>query len=195
MSVVDFYANNPELLEGEPIEPPPEGLERISERTRPMLLEEPQSGRREEVSDPIEVRARLAAGWRWIMQRSDILESIHLQAWYFQVRHFPRLKWALLRAPGSSRFVIGDRGVAWVVDGYADPPPAALRAPGAMVVAPLTMHLALVGSSSGAKLGFSADEVNLITAFASSNWIAGPTEQSVRKALDDRRLYGGGSLH
>ena len=49
-----------------------------------------------------------------VLRRDDHLEMLHLQAWYFQVRHFPRLSWVRLDAPAGEWFITSDRGVAWL---------------------------------------------------------------------------------
>jgi len=109
-----------------------------------------------------------------------------MQAWYFQVRHFPRLSWVRLNAPDDEWFITSDRGVAWMADGYADTPPAALRHPTAQVVAPLTRKVALVGGNETQKLNVTPREVNRFIACAASGWIAGPTKSAVEQAIQDR---------
>lgn len=111
---------------------------------------------------------------------------LHLQAWYFQVRHFPRLSWVRLDAPVGEWFVTSDRGVAWLADGCADTPQAALRHATAQVVAPLTRGLALVGGHETCRLDVTPRQVNQFVAFAASNWVAGPTCDTVERALSDR---------
>src|SRR5260370_41743041 len=76
---------------------------------------------------------------------------------------------------------------AWLADGYADTPPAALRHPTAQVVAPLTRKVALVGRHGGRELHVTPREVNRFVAFAASDWVAGPTSDVVQQALSDRR--------
>lgn len=121
-----------------------------------------------------------------MLRRDDHLEMLHLQAWYFQVRHFPRLSWIRLDAPAGEWFITSDRGVAWLADGYADTPPAALRHATVQVVAPLTRRIALVGRHETSKLEVTPRQVNRLVAFAASNWVAGPTSDTVEKALADR---------
>jgi hypothetical protein len=159
---------------------------------RPMCLEDPNTGERREVTAEDEFHAlrRLGwnrLGWKWILQRDDHLELLHLQAWYFQVRHFPRLSWVRLEPPHGEYFITSDRSVAWLADGYADTPPAALRHPTAQVVAPLTGTTALVGRHGTTPLSVTPREVNRFVAFAASDWIARPTSDVVRQALIDRR--------
>ena len=139
MELVQQRANEPWFdLEHEAVEPPPIGFEKITGRMRPMCLEDLNTGARHEVTVEEEFYAYLKRGWRWIMRRDDQLEMLHIQAWYFQVRHFPRLSWVRLQPPDYEFFITSDRSVAWLADGYADTPPAALRHPTAQVVAPLT---------------------------------------------------------
>jgi hypothetical protein len=152
-----------------------------------MCLEDPNTGDRREVLSEDEFDALRRLGWRWIIRRNDHLEMLHLQAWYFQVRHFPRLSWVRLQPPDGEHFITSDRGVTWLADGYADTPPAALRHPTVQVVAPLTRKIALVGRHSTAALCVTPREVNRFIAFAASGWIAGPTADVVRQALADRR--------
>lgn len=168
------------------VEPPPEGFEKIQNRMRPMCLEDPKTGTRRQVSTEDEFNEYRRQGWKWILRRDDHLEMLHLQAWYFQVRHFPRLSWVRLQPPGNELFITSDRGIAWVADGSPDTPPAALRHPTAQVVAPLTRTVALVGRHGAGPLRVTPREVNQFVAFAASGWIAGPTSDVVRRALADR---------
>ena len=185
MKLVQQAVNEP--WDSEAVEPPPDGLDRIADRLRPMLLEHPQTGERREVADKDEFDELRKSGWKWILRGDDHLECLHLQAWYFQIRHFPRLSWVRLTAPDGEFFITSDRGVAWLVDGYADTPPAALRHPTAQVVAPLTRKTALVGRHSAVRLNVTPRDVNRFVAFASADWIAGPTREIVEQALSDRR--------
>lgn len=171
--------------EQEMVEPPPPGFDRISDRIRPIRLQDPSTGEQCEVLSPEEVEAYRRRGWRILLGRDDHLELMHLQAWYFQVRHFPRLSWARLQPPGGEFFITSDRTVAWLADGYAGAPPAALRHPSALVVAPLTKKLALIGRHRVDELGITPREVNRIIAFLASEWIAGPTRRVVEQALSD----------
>jgi hypothetical protein len=181
--VNDFQPGlNPEM-----VEPPPPGLEKIGSRERPMCVENPNTGERREVVGQDELNTYCNQGWKWILRRQDHLELLHMQAWYFQIRHFPRLSWARLTAPSGGAFITSDRGISWLVDGYADTPPAALRDPKAQLVAPLTETVALVGRYGTDPLDVTLREVNRFVAFAASEWIAGPSFEVVRQALDDRR--------
>jgi hypothetical protein len=97
------------------LEPPPEGFDIIGERIRPMSLEDPKSGTRIEVVDRKEFEEYLRRGWKWVLGRDDHLEMLHLQAWYFQARFFPRLSWVRLDVPEAEWFITSDRAVAWLL--------------------------------------------------------------------------------
>jgi hypothetical protein len=187
MTVVERWANEPWDPHAEAVEPPPLGFDKMRDRVRPMCLEDSNTGERREVTAVDEFHTLRRLGWKWILQREDHLEMLHLQAWYFQVRHFPRLSWVRLEAPHGEYFITSDRSVAWLADGYADTPPAALRHPTAQVVAPLTRTTALVGRHGTAPLSVTPREINRFVAFAASSWIAGPTSDAVHQALIDRR--------
>jgi hypothetical protein len=173
----------------EVVEPPSAGIENIRDRERPILLQDPRTGDQREVLHSSDVREHLRNGWKWIVRRDDKLEMLHMQAWYFQQRHFPRLSWFLLRPPNDDDFIINDRGVSWIVDGYADMPPSALGDPTAEVIAPLTKKLVLIGRGTSSPIPLTPREVNLRTAFAASDWIAGPTELVVQQAMKDRAKH------
>jgi Protein of unknown function (DUF4238) len=187
MEVEQQWANEPWDPENEVVEPPPQGFENVGNRMRPMCLEDPKTGARREVTVEEEFHAYRKQGCKWIFRRDDHLELLHMQAWYFQVRHFPRLSWVRLQPPDNEFFITSDRSVAWLADGYADTPPAALRHPRAQVFAPLTRKVALVGQHGGRKLDVTPREINHRVAFAASDWIAGPTSDVVRQALTDSR--------
>jgi hypothetical protein len=186
MKLHDQWINDePPASEDDMIEPPPEGVQDITDRLRPLCLEDPTTGERREVVGTTEVEEYRKRGWKLILRRDDYLELLHLQAWYFQVRHFPRLNWIRLDAPEGKWFITSDRGVAWLVDGYADTPPSALRHPTAQVIAPLTRKIALVGRHSTERLDITAPELNRFVAFAASDWVAGPTAEVVENAIID----------
>ncbi len=190
MKLVQQWANEaPFDPEQGVVEPPPPGLAKISDRVRPMCLEDPNTGARREVTGEEELHACRKRGWKWIIRADDHLEMLHMQAWYFQVRHFPRLSWVRLQPPNNEFFITSDRAVAWLADGYADTPPAALRHPTAQVLAPLTKKLALIGRHGVGRLGVKPREVNRRIAFLASDWIAGPTSDVVQQALTDCRGF------
>jgi len=169
------------------VEPPPSGFENIDNRMRPLCLEDSKTGARQEVIDEEEFNALRKKGWKWVLRRDDHLEALHIQAWYFQVRHFPRLSWVRLDAPDGEFFITSDRSVAWLADGYADTLPAALRNPTAQVVAPLTKKVALVGRHGTDRLDVTPREINRRIAFLASEWIAGPTSDIIQQAMADRQ--------
>lgn len=184
-----WISEHPSISENDVVEPPPTGFETAVRRARPMLLEEPATGIRCEVTDEKEIEAYRKKGWRFILRRDDHLELLHWQAWYFQVRHLPRLSWTRLQPPDRELFIASDRGVAWLIDGYhGQTPPAALRDPGAMVFAPLTQRLALVGRHGTDPIEATPRGINCCIAAAASSWIAGPTSEVVQQALMDRSL-------
>jgi hypothetical protein len=188
MEIVERWADQTSWdSKAEVVEPPQDGFDKIRDRMRPMCLEDPNTGDRREVTSEDEFHALRGQGWKWILRRDDDLEMLHLQAWYFQVRHFPRLSWVRLQPPDGEYFITSDRSVAWLADGYADTPPAALRHPTAQIFAPLTRESAPVGRHGAAALGVTPREMNRFVAFAASDWIAGPTAEVVRQALIDRR--------
>jgi hypothetical protein len=168
------------------VEPPPEGINDIRDKVREKCLENPDTGERRQIIGSDEFKAYRKRGWKWVLNSDDKLEMLHMQAWYFQVRHFPRLSWIRLNAPDDEWFVASDRGVAWTADGYADTPPAALRHPKAQVVAPLTRKVALVGRNERGTLQVTPREVNRFIACVASDWIVGPTKSVVEQAILDR---------
>ena len=170
------------------VEEPPHGFDKIGDRVRPIRMADPETGAHVEVLGPKEVDAYRRKGWKVALGRNDHLELMHLQAWYFQVRHFPRLSWARLNAPGGEFFITSDRTVGLLADGYAGAPPAALRHPRALVLAPLTKKLVLVGRNETGELGITPREVNRVIAFLASEWIAGPTKRVVEQALSDHQI-------
>jgi hypothetical protein len=119
-------------------------------------------------------------------ERGRLLESLHMLAWYFQIRHIPRLSWVRLNAPRDEWFVTSDRGVAWLADGFADAPHAALKHPTSQVAATLTRKVALVGRNVTSKLLVTTRDVNRFVACAASAWIVGPTQSAVEQAIRDR---------
>jgi hypothetical protein len=173
------------------IEPPPDGFEKIRDRRRPKCMEHPDSGERQEVISAEDFDKYRDSGWKWVLRADDRLEMLHMQAWYLQVRHFPRLDWSRLYAPDPSWFVTSDRAVTWIVDGYVNAPPAALRDPAAIVIAPLTRKVALVGRHGAHPLNVTPRQVNQFVAASASNWLAGPSREVVDQAKTDRAIAQG----
>lgn len=172
----------------EMVEPPPPGIEKIRDRQRAIVMENPDSGERHEITDSEDFESYRKRGWKWVVRAEDRLEMLHMQAWYFQVRHFPRLNWSRLNAPSSDWFITSDRAVTWIVDGFADAPPAALRHPSAVIVAPLTRGLALVGRHGMQPLNVTPRQINQFVAASASSWIAGPTRGAIDQAMQDRAI-------
>lgn len=167
------------------VEPPPIGVEKIKDRVRPIALEHKHTGEtRTGTLD--EFKCLFGQGWRLAPNVASRLEMIHMQAWYFQVRHFPRLHWRLIAPPKGMSFITSDRGVSWNADGEFYPPPSALRHPSAEVLAPLTANLALLGRVTPQAAPVSAEEVNARIAQSAVDWVAGPSEKVVAEALQAR---------
>ncbi|WP_442578924.1 DUF4238 domain-containing protein [Mesorhizobium sp. ASY16-5R] len=185
IEIVERAAN--ELWDTTAVESPPIGFEKVSDRQCPLSVEAPEAGELRQVDSEEEFHQLLRKGWKWKLRSEDRLEAIHMQAWYFQVRHFPRLSWLKLTAPKGECFIISDRGAAWMVDGYANTPPSALRDRTAQIVAPLTPKIALVGRYGNLPLNVTPRAVNRFVAFASDAWIAGPNREVLEQALSDRR--------
>lgn len=165
------------------VEPPPDGFDEIKPVVRCHRMEHPRLGARDDVA-PLEVAHLRSRGWTLVLTGDDFLELVHLQAWYFQVRFFPRLRWIVLDAPPGGSFVIGDRPVAWGFDGAMDVAPNALRHKDVQLFAPLTRSVALFAHND---LGSPPSEVrfrdvNRAVATASTSWIAGSNETVVRDA-------------
>lgn len=169
---------------GQVVEPPPEGFDQIQVIARQHVLTGPD-GETATTADPAEADALLERGWLPNLSATDFSELVHLNAWYFQVRHFPRLSWVVATAPpSSSGFVISDRPVFWGVGAQYDLPPSVLRSPEAVVYAPLTQRRALIGyhAHGPARTAVTPAEINHATAVAARRWIAGP-DRSTLKAL------------
>jgi hypothetical protein len=75
----------------EVVELPPAGIERIRNRERKHSVENPDTGERREVTGLDELATYRRRGWKRVPTFAKKLEMIHMQAWYFQVCHFPRL--------------------------------------------------------------------------------------------------------
>ena len=151
-----------------------------------MTLHLPSTGDTREAASLEEFKLLHKEGWRWKLSKHDELEMVHVQAWYLRVRHFARLSWTCLYAPQGTSFVTSDRAVTWLADGYADAPPSMLRLPSAQVVAPLTRGLALVGRHEATPLNVTPREINRFVACTATEWVAGPSQNAVQQALEDR---------
>ncbi|HET6250250.1 MAG TPA: DUF4238 domain-containing protein [Tepidisphaeraceae bacterium] len=168
-------------------EPPPKGLLNAVRLPRDVAMRHPTLGRR--VFPPgSEMDQAIIDGWHPDMsERANFLEGVHIQAYYFQARFFPRFKWFALHAPKGEFFVIADRAVGWAADGYIDAPPSCLRDPSAYVLAPITKSLVLVGRHKTNAWHVAPSQVNAVVASWAHEWIAGPTRDTVEAALDARR--------
>jgi hypothetical protein len=173
--------SGPELAE-----PPLAELVNAAEIMRDVQMLHPTLGSRLfQAGSDFEQAAR--EGWFPDMRdRENFLESVHIQAYYFQERFFPRLKWFALHAPEGEAFIIADRPVGWVADGCINEPPNCLRHPSAYVLAPLSSTLMLVGRHTTEPWAVTPSEVNAVVASWAHDWIAGPTQATVQSALRKR---------
>jgi len=167
-------------------EPPPKGFDQMKDRPRSHWIEHPESHERRQVKGLEELAGLRKLGWRWVFSQDDQLELMHLQAWYFQVRHFPRLSWIRLDAPDDGCFITSDRAVSWLADGFVDAPPASLKHPSAQLVAPLNSRTTLVGRNDTKALQVTPREVNRFIACTASRWVVGSTRSVVEDAIKDR---------
>jgi hypothetical protein len=168
------------------VEPPPDGLMSAPSRRRPVRLIHPTLGERL-ISEADDATGRLDSGWiPDLTDHANFLESAHIQAYYFQVRWFPRLRWFTLRPPEGLFFIIGDRPVGWGVPDCLDAPPSCLRDPAAFLVAPLGRGLALVGRNHPEPWSVTPSQVNAMLAAWSHEWIAGPSAATVADAMRGR---------
>lgn len=129
------------------------------------------------------------SGWALVLTGDDFLELAHLQAWYFYVRLFPRLRWPVLDSPPGCGFVIGDRPVVWGFNGAMDVPPNAIRHQDLQLFGPLTRSIALFADngSSAPVAQIRPRDVNRAIATAARSWIAGPSDSVVCRARADAR--------
>jgi hypothetical protein len=174
-------------------EPPPPAIANCMDRERWIRLIHPVLGEhREAQSDSAD--ELMDDGWIPDMtEQSNFLEGAHIQAHYFQVRWFPRLRWFTLRPPGEQYFIIGDRPVGWGIPGCLEAPPNCLRDESAFLVAPLARDLVLVGRNDPTPWQVTPGQVNAMLAAWAHDWIAGPTEAAVVEALHGRRAFLSGS--
>lgn len=137
------------------------------------------------VDDFAEIERMLTDGWSVVMDAQVFPQLVHAQAVYFMDRHFPRLRWFLMRAPEDKPLILGDRPVIWEIDGDFDLPPNACNHPRVRLFAPLTPHVALSATHrEGMRPVFiRPEEMNAMAAFAAHEWVVGSTISSVEKAL------------
>jgi hypothetical protein len=121
------------LLDSPLVEPPPDGLMAAPARRRPVRRVHPIRL----VSEAEDPTSLLDSGWiPDLTERANVLASAHIEAYYFQVRWFPRRRWFTLRPPGGEFFIVGDRPVGWGVPECLDAPPCCLRDSEAFLIAP-----------------------------------------------------------
>lgn len=171
------------------MEPPPEGFDQVPLVPRQLELIGP-NGESTSSDEPDEIDTLIAQGWAPVLTATDFSEIVHINAWYFQVRHFPRLSWLVATAPPNSPgFVISDRPVFWRVGDRYELPPRVLRLPEAVVYAPLTSHRCLLGHHGlDTSLQVTPTDINLATASAAKQWLAGPdraTLEALRFTLQE----------
>lgn len=168
-------------------EPPPPGIVNCKDRERAIWLIHPARGEYREVQSQ-DAGQLIDDGWIPDMSEpANFLEAVHTQAYYFQVRWFPRLRWFTLRPPDGQYSIIGDRPVGWGVPDCLDAPPNCLRDESAFLVAPLARDLALVGRNDPSPWQVTPQQVNAMLAAWAHDWVAGPTEDVVSEALRWRR--------
>jgi len=178
------------------VEPPPPGFENIRWGGGRHHMEHPTYGIRDDIPSE-QVHAMRSQGWRVRLTDNEFRQVLHFQAWYFQVRMFPRLQWMILDSPPGEAFIIADRPVVW---GFAefrdaglslllDVPPSALRDPRVQLVAPLTRSIALFAfhASAPPPERIRPIDVNRIVASGAHRWVAGPAEAAVAAALMGNR--------
>ncbi len=184
-SLFQEWAEMYDPTDGSLVEPPPIGWERISERPTSHTLEHSEFGVRENVPAR-EVESLIQDGWTLKFNRDDLLELVHMQAWYFQVRFFPCLRWVVLEAPEGKSFVIGDRPVVWGIHGTFDVKPTMLRHPMVQLVAPLSRSVALFAyhAESAPPQEIEPEQMNSMMALAANQWIAGSDEITVANAIN-----------
>lgn len=88
--------------DSEMVEPPPEGLMAASDPKRDVRMVHPILGAR---AFPHETNLDAAVRDGWTPDYDDpanFLESVHIQAYYFQTRFFPRFRWFTLRTRKAS---------------------------------------------------------------------------------------------
>jgi hypothetical protein len=190
----DWASRYRPTLNGPMAEPPPPALAALQPRHRSIRLIHRVLGERREISSQA-ADEFLDDGWiPDSTEQSNFLEGVHIQAYYFQVRWFPRLRWFTLRPPQGQYFVIGDRPVGWGVPECLHAPPCCLRDEAAFLVAPLSHSLVLVGRNDSTPWEVTPSQVNALLAAWAHDWIAGPKEDVVADALRDGRTISGRSL-
>ena len=179
-ALLDEWARVESHSDTEMAEPPPEGLLSGTGRNRSISMKHASLGKRKFGPD---ANHEELVNEGWIIDFDDpenFLEAIHMQAYYFQVRWFPRFRWYTLGTPQGQFFVIADRAVAWAADGYVDAPPNCLRHPSAYVLAPISRELVLVGRHTQDSWNLSPGMINAIIACWAHDWIRRPTSKLLK---------------
>jgi len=166
-----------------------DGLDNTKFNDSPIWLDNPDTGERISLTSPEDVKTYISRGWKLGLQEQ--YEAMHLQAWLFQEKHFQRLSWVRLDAPEGEWFITNDMVVTWLVDGYAETPPAALGDPLAQMVAPLTRKTVLLGRNETRSAQVTPREINRFIACTASRWVAGPNRDVVEQALQEAALDTG----
>lgn len=168
----------------EVFEPPPPGYNQIRQIEGLHRMTDPSGIMRDGIPSS-KIQSFREQGWQLCVGPNEFLDFAHMQAWYFQVRMFPRLRWEILDAPPGKFFVIADRPVVWGFEGLSDVPPSALRGPLCQLVVPLTRSLALFAfhASAPQQESIAPEDINRISAYGAHEWIAGPTEDVVAESL------------
>lgn len=148
-----------------------------------------ESRRGERVEARVEDLAGLhREGWQIVLSNEQFQQVMHLQAWFLETKHFAKMSWGILDAPRGHPFVTSDRPVAWTtadLGGLA--PPGLLGDRSAVVIAPLTSAVAMLGyHGSGARFETTSPrDVNRLVANLADKWIAGPSRLVVEQAYRD----------
>ena len=166
-------------------EPPLLDETRNSSFKRLFRMEHPFIGIRNDVPSE-DVEPLQNEGWRFVLKEADFLELVHIQAYYFRARLFPRLQWIVLDPPPGQYFVIGDRPLVWGFKHSLSVEPRYLRHPNVQVFAPLTKSLGLFAFNPS---GYPPEKIsyldfNRAIADAARSWVAGPTRQVVAEAMN-----------
>jgi hypothetical protein len=100
-------------LSSEVLEPPPPGYDQIRRIEGLHRMTDPNGLVRDGIPSS-QIQSLREKGWKLCVGPDEFLEFVHMQAWYFQVRMFPRLRWEILDAPPGKFFIIADRPVVWL---------------------------------------------------------------------------------
>lgn len=139
--------------------------------------------RREAVSSALPLLG--SGNWIALLDQSQYVDFIRLQAWCFQNR-LPSLTWILLTAPNGHSFLTSDRPLVWLIPGrgFADSP-AALKDPGVEVTVPLNSRYALLAFSKEAAPPAEVKvlNINVRTMVYAEKFVAGPSPDGIEAAF------------